>query len=240
MYLLKLSTLETSHLRLKGHSQTGDSSSNLDTDNGGLATTSATSLTTLGWIPSRPTDLGGLSPHKRLQTNPSSATGEPTHDVHWAYVFPPLAGCAALPAPAAASGGRRASGAGCPRLPASRERRPGSAGTPRLSPAPLVRPAGRRPVLAHAQTARGCRGAGSHLRRPAGTSQAWPSSRRRRLPSAELQMRQVTKMHDHFHDLPGLNHKTACGTPLSVGLPATSRKGRSRPSSATLDLLKKS
>ncbi|KAM6210884.1 uncharacterized protein WM294_001194 [Sarcoramphus papa] len=137
---------------------------------------------------------------------------------HWAYVFPPLAGCAALPAPAAASGGRRASGAGCPRLPASRERRPGSAGTPRLSPAPLVRPAGRRPVLAHAQTARGCRGAGSHLRRPAGTSQAWPSSRRRRLPSAELQMRQVTKMHDHFHDLPGLNHKTACGTPLSVGL----------------------
>ncbi|KAM6210872.1 uncharacterized protein WM294_001182 [Sarcoramphus papa] len=105
--------------------------------------------------------------------------------LHWAYVFPPLAGCAALPAPAAASGGRRASGAGCPRLPASRERRPGSAGTPRLSPAPLVRPAGRRPVLAHAQTARGCRGAGSHLRRPAGTSQAWPSSRRRRLPSAE-------------------------------------------------------
>ncbi|KAM6210873.1 uncharacterized protein WM294_001183 [Sarcoramphus papa] len=159
---------------------------------------------------------------------------------HWAYVFPPLAGCAALPAPAATSGGRRASGAGCPRLPASRERRPGSAGPPRLSPAPLVRPAGRRPVLAHAQTARGCRGAGSHLRRPAGTSQAWPSSRRRRLPSAELQMRQVTKMHDHFHDLPGLNHKTACGTPLSVGLPVTSRKGRSRPSSATLDLLKKS
>ncbi|KAM6210874.1 uncharacterized protein WM294_001184 [Sarcoramphus papa] len=186
----KLSTLETSHLRLKGHCKF------MYSDNNQL--------------------------------------------YHWAYVFPPLAGCAALPAPAAASGGRRASGAGCPRLPASRERRPGSAGPPRLSPAPLVRPAGRRPVLAHAQTARGCRGAGSHLRRPAGTSQAWPSSRRRRLPSAELQMRQVTKMHDHFHDLPGLNHKTACGTPLSVGLPATSRKGRSRPSSVTLDLLKKS
>ncbi|KAM6210885.1 uncharacterized protein WM294_001196 [Sarcoramphus papa] len=131
----KLNTLETSHLRLKGHCKF------MYSDNNQL--------------------------------------------YHWAYVFPPLAGCAALPAPAAASGGRRASGAGCPRLPASRERRPGSAGTPRLSPAPLVRPAGRRPVLAHAQTARGCRGAGSHLRRPAGTSQAWPSSRRRRLPSAE-------------------------------------------------------
>ena len=39
--------------------------------------------------------------------------------------------------------------------------------------------------------------------------------------------------------LRGLNDRTACGTPLSVGWPATSRKGQSRLSSVTLDLLKK-
>ncbi|KAM6210107.1 uncharacterized protein WM294_000584 isoform 1-T1 [Sarcoramphus papa] len=60
------------------------------------------------------------------------------------------------------------------------------------------------------------------------------------LVPAVLSMPYFWKRNGPLDLLQGLNHKTACGTPLSVGLPATSRKGRSRPSSATLDLLKKS